>query len=44
MINVDFFAYNDFSYIIYQYQNKNVVYCNAVKIDGKEKGSLRFYP
>jgi hypothetical protein len=37
LINVDFFAYNDFSYIIYQYQKKNVVYCNAVKVDGNGK-------
>jgi hypothetical protein len=34
MINVDFFAYGDFCYMIYQYQKKNVVYCNASKIDG----------
>jgi hypothetical protein len=37
LINVDFFSYNDFSYIIYQYQKKNVVYCNAVKVDGNGK-------
>ncbi len=34
MINVDFFAYGDFAYMIYQYQKKNVVYCMASKIDG----------
>jgi hypothetical protein len=34
MINVDFFPYNDFCYMIYQYQKKNVIYCVAVKIDG----------
>jgi hypothetical protein len=34
MINVDFFPYNDFCYMIYQYQKKNVVYCVAAKIDG----------
>src|SRR5215211_2874265 len=34
LINVDFFPYNDFTYMIYQYQKKNVVYCNAVKVDG----------
>jgi len=33
LINVDFFPYNDFSYMVYQYQKKNVVYCNAVKLD-----------
>ena len=36
-INVDFFPYNDFSYIVYQYQRKNVVYCNAVKVDENGK-------
>jgi hypothetical protein len=35
MINVDFFPYSDFAYMIYQYQKRNVVYCNAVKIDGQ---------
>lgn len=34
LINVDFFPYADFSYMIYEYQKKNVVYCNAVKLDG----------
>ncbi len=34
MINVDFFTYSDFCYMIYQYQKKNVVYCMASKIDG----------
>ncbi len=34
MINVDFFPYQDFCYMIYQYQKKNVVYCMASKIDG----------
>jgi hypothetical protein len=34
MINVDFFPYGDFAYMIYQYQKKNVVYCVASKIDG----------
>lgn len=34
MINVDFFPYNDFCYMIYQYQKKNLVYCMGVKIDG----------
>lgn len=37
LINVDFFPYTDFSYVIYQYQKKNVVYCDAVKIDGQGK-------
>ena len=34
MINVDFFPYGDFCYMIYQYQRKNVIYCMAVKLDG----------
>jgi hypothetical protein len=37
LINVDFFAYTDFAYMIYQYQRRNTVYCNAVKIDGMGK-------
>jgi len=37
MINVDFFPYNDFAYMIYQYQKKNIVYCLASKIDGNGK-------
>lgn len=37
LINVDFFSYPDFSYMVYQYQKKNVVYCDAVKIDGNGK-------
>jgi hypothetical protein len=37
MINVDFFPYSDFAYMVYQYQKRNVVYCNAVKVDGEGK-------
>lgn len=37
LINVDFFPYNDFAYVIYQYQKRNIVYCDAVKIDGSGK-------
>src|SRR6478735_3022788 len=37
VINIDFFPYNDFAYVIYQYQKKNVVYCDAVKINGMGK-------
>lgn len=42
MINVDFFPYQDFCYMIYQYQKKNVVYCMASKLgpDGKKIGSV----
>src|SRR5262245_40142178 len=34
MINVDFFPYPDFIYMIYQYQKRNIVHCMAVKLDG----------
>lgn len=36
-LNVHFIAYPDFAYLIYQYQKRNVVHCDAVKInsDGK---------
>lgn len=37
LINVDFFPYTDFSYMVYQYQKKNVVYCEAVRINGSGK-------
>ncbi len=37
LINVDFFPYSDHAYMIYQYQRKNVVYCNAAKLDGMGK-------
>jgi hypothetical protein len=33
VINADFVNYNDYSVIIYQYQKKNIVYCDAAKID-----------
>jgi hypothetical protein len=35
LLNVDFFPYSDFSYVVYQYEKKRVVYCEAVKVDGK---------
>jgi hypothetical protein len=34
MINVDFFPYPDFIYMIYQYQKRNIVHCAAVKLNG----------
>lgn len=36
--NADFVAYPDFFYLIYQYQNRGIVYCMAVKLgaDGKK--------
>lgn len=37
LINVDFFPFTDHAYMIYQYQKKNVVYCNVAKIDGMGK-------
>jgi len=37
VINVDFIAYPDFAYMIYQYQKRNVVYCSMVKINGEGK-------
>lgn len=37
LINIDFFPYNDFVYLIYQYQRKKVVYCEAVKVAGNGK-------
>jgi hypothetical protein len=33
LINVDFVAYPDFFYMIYQYQKKGVVHCAAAKLD-----------
>lgn len=41
-INVDFFPYADFAWMIYQYQRRNVVYCIAAKIDrlGRRVGNL----
>lgn len=37
LINIDFFPYSDFTYLIYQYRKKRVVYCDAVKLDGNGK-------
>jgi hypothetical protein len=37
VINVDFFAYPDFAYMIYQYRKRNIIYCVAAKIDGNGK-------
>ena len=33
--NVEFIAYSDFCYMIYEYQRRNIVHCTAVKIDGQ---------
>ena len=37
LINVDFFPYQDFIYMIYQYQKRNIVHCAVVKLDGMGK-------
>lgn len=37
LINVDFVAYADFFYMIYQYQRRGIVYCMAAKLDGNVK-------
>ncbi|MCY7422888.1 MAG: hypothetical protein LH478_14245 [Chitinophagaceae bacterium] len=37
VINTDFLSYPDFSYMFYQYQKKNIVYCMAAKINGSGK-------
>lgn len=37
VINVDFFPYGDFCYMIYQYQKRNIVYCMVAKVDGNGK-------
>ncbi|MEO6328605.1 MAG: hypothetical protein ABIO55_06725, partial [Ginsengibacter sp.] len=36
-INVDFIAYPDYFYVIYQYQRRSILYCMAAKIDGEGK-------
>jgi hypothetical protein len=34
VINVDFFPYPDFAYMIYQFRKKNIIHCIAARIDG----------
>ena len=36
-INAYFIPYQDFFYMIYEYQKKNILHCAAVKIDGQGK-------
>ncbi len=36
-LNVDFVAYPDFAWLIYQYQKRNVLHCMAAKINGSGK-------
>ncbi len=33
-VNIDFVAYSDHFYLIYEYQKKSIVHCTAVKLDG----------
>jgi hypothetical protein len=37
LINVDFIAYPNYFYAIYQFQRKNIVYCIAEKLDGSAR-------
>jgi hypothetical protein len=37
LINVDFVAYPDFFYVVYQYQKKSIIHCMAVKLDVNAK-------
>lgn len=37
LINADFVAYPNYFYMIYQYQKKNVIYCEAIKFDQNGK-------
>ncbi len=37
VFNVDFVIYDEYAYLFYQYQKRNIIYCNAVKIDGNGK-------
>jgi hypothetical protein len=37
IINVDFVAYTDFSYMFYQYAKRGIVYCAYVKLNGEGK-------
>jgi hypothetical protein len=36
-INVDFVAYPDYFFAIYQYQRRSILYCMGVKLDGEGK-------
>jgi hypothetical protein len=39
---VDFVVYNNYAFLIYQYQQKNLLFCKAVKLDalGKKVGNI----
>ena len=36
-INVDFVAYPDYFYVVYQYQRRSILDCMAAKLDGEGK-------
>jgi hypothetical protein len=36
-LNVDFFPYTEYAWMIYQYQRRNVIYCMAAQLDGNGK-------
>ncbi|MDP4285090.1 MAG: hypothetical protein Q8891_11750 [Bacteroidota bacterium] len=36
-LNVDFVAHQDFAWLIYQYQKRNIIHCMAVKINSEGK-------
>ena len=36
-INVDFVAYPDYFYMIFEHQHRSIVHCTAVKLDGMAK-------
>ena len=35
VINVEFVSYSDFSYMIYQYQKRNIIHCSMVKLNSE---------
>jgi hypothetical protein len=37
MIDMEFIAYADYFYAIYQYQRRNIIYCNAIKFNADAK-------
>ena len=37
VLNVDFIAFPDFAWIVYQYQQRNIVHCMAFKLNGEGK-------
>lgn len=34
VINIDFIPYGEYAYLVYQFEKRNVVYCNAARVDG----------